>query len=405
MVDFLQNGVVTTLHNLTRRPVEAMESELIDFARRNPMALILPSLYSELNTPALPAIAEELSRVPYVHDVVIGLDRANREEYHEFRSFMGKLPQDTRVLWHDGPRLSALDEELKERNLAPPQPGKGRNVWYCFGYVLAVGRARAIALHDCDILTYNRDLVARLFYPVANPHWDFEFVKGYYARINEQDRMSGRVTRLFVAPLLRSMKKVLGPLDYLEFLDSFRYPLSGEFAMRTDVLQTIRIPSDWGLEVGTLSEVYRNLHPRQIAQVDIADRYDHKHQDVAAGDPNAGLSRMTIEIAKSIYRKLATEGITLNAELFRTIKATYLRTALDMLLQYKYDAEINGLGLDCHGEEETIENFTQSIITAGEQFLANPTEVPFIPNWNRVFSAVPDFQERLIEAVELDSAE
>ncbi|MGB1109535.1 MAG: glycosyl transferase [Gammaproteobacteria bacterium] len=405
MADFLQNGVVTTLHNLTRRPVEEMESELIDFARRMPMALILPSLYSELNTPALPAIAEKLSLIPYIHDVTIGLDRANETEFKEFKAFMGKLPQHTKVLWHDGPRMSALDQELTELGLAPPQPGKGRNVWYCFGYTLAVGRARAIALHDCDILTYERDLVARLFYPVANPNWDFQFVKGYYARINENNRLSGRVTRLYVAPLLRAMKKVVGPLDYLEFLDSFRYPLSGEFAMRTDVLRSVRIPSDWGLEVGTLSEVYRNLHPRQIAQVDIADRYDHKHQDVAAGNPSAGLSRMSIEIAKSIYRKLATEGITLNAELFRTIKATYLRTALDMLSQYQYDAEINGLSIDCHAEEETVEVFTQSIITAGEQFLANPTEVPFIPNWNRVFSAVPDFGVRLIEAVDADNEE
>lgn len=404
MADFQQNGVVTTLHNLTHRPVEELESELIHFARRNPMALILPSLYSELNTPALPAIAEKLSVVPFINDVVIGLDRANRAEFDEFRGFMGKLPQHTRVLWHDGPRMSALDEELKALGLAPPQPGKGRNVWYCFGYTLAVGRARAIALHDCDILTYERDLVARLFYPVANPTWDFEFVKGYYARINK-DKLSGRVTRLFVTPLLRAMKKVLGPLDYLEYLDSFRYPLSGEFAMRTDVLRSIRIPGDWGLEVGTLSEVYRNLHLRQICQVDIADQYDHKHQDVAQGDPNAGLTRMSIEIAKSVYRKLATEGISLNSELFRTIKATYLRTALDMLEQYNYDAKINGLRMDCHNEEKTIEGFAHSIITAGEQFLANPTEVPFIPNWNRVFSAIDDFGDRLIEAVEADNAD
>ena len=261
-----------------------------------------------------------------------------------------------------------------------------------------------LALHDCDILTYQRDLVARLLYPVANPHWEFEFVKGYYARINADDQLSGRATRLFVAPLLRAMKKVLGPLDYLEYLDSFRYPLSGEFAMCVDLLKTIRIPSDWGLEIGALSEVYRNLHPRQICQVDIADRYDHKHQDVAAGDPEAGLSRMSIEIAQSIYRRLATEGISLNKERFRTIKAAYLRIALDMLIQYRYDAQINGLKIDLHAEEEIIEVFTRSVITAGKQFLGNATEMPFIPNWNRVFSAIPDFGARLVEAVEVDNA-
>jgi glucosyl-3-phosphoglycerate synthase len=210
------------------------------------------------------------------------------------------------------------------------------------------------------------------------------------------------VTRLFVAPLLKALRKILGANEYIEFLASFRYPLSGEFAMRTDLAHQIRVPDDWGLEIGVLSEVYRNLSTRQVCQVDIADAYDHKHQDLSAGDPNAGLARMGQEIAKALYRKLATEGVILSAEFFRTLKATYFRIALDMLTQYRQDAAINGLQLDCHAEEVAIETFTQSIIVAGDRFLANPLEVPFIPNWTRVFSAVPDFAERMIAAVEAD---
>ncbi len=38
-------------------------------------------------------------------------------------------------------------------------------------------------------------------------------------------------------------------------------------------------------------------------------------------------------------------------------------------------------------------------MTAGEDFLANPMEAPFIPSWNRVFSAIPDFSRQLLEAV------
>lgn len=48
--------------------------------------------------------------------------------------------------------------------------------------------------------------------------------------------------------------------------------------MRVDVAKTIRIPSNWGLEVGILSEVLRNNALNRICQTDIADRYDHKHQ-------------------------------------------------------------------------------------------------------------------------------
>jgi len=405
MTDFLQNGVITTLHNLTHRPVGELEAELRAFARRRPMSLILPSLYSELTGPALPRIIQELAQVEYLAEIVVGLDQADEAQYRHARDFFSALPQRVHILWNDGPRLRALDAELTECDLAPRNPGKGRNVWYCIGFVLALGRSQCIGLHDCDIITYDRQLLARLFYPVANPASDLRFCKGYYARVSDAGRLSGRVTRLFVTPLLRALRVILGSNDYIEFLDSFRYPLAGEFAMRTDVASQIRIPDDWGLEVGVLSEVYRNLSKRQICQVDIADNYDHKHQELSVQDRGAGLARMSQEIAKAIYRKLATEGVVLSDGFFRTLKATYFRSALDMLVQYGHDAAINGLKMDCHAEELAIESFAQSVILAGETFLANPLEVPFIPNWNRVTAAIPDFPGRLVTAVATDSRE
>jgi glucosyl-3-phosphoglycerate synthase len=402
MSDFAQTGTITTLHRLRPRAVEEIEEELQGFADQNTMALVLPSLFSELEGDALPRIIEELKHATYIDEIVVGLDQADEEQFRHALAFFSGLPQRKHVLWHDGPNLRALDAELAAEGLAPTQPGKGRNAWYCFGYLLARGRHDVVALHDCDILTYSRDMPARLFYPVANPGMGFRFCKGFYSRING-DRLSGRVTRLFVAPLIRALKKMLGNLDYLEYLDSFRYPLSGEFSFKLDEMRLLRIPSDWGLEVGVLSEVYRNINLRHVCQVDIADVYDHKHQELSSGDRSRGLSRMSVEIAKSVYRKLATEGVPMSNSFFRTLKATYFRAALDMLEQYRYDAAINGLELDCHAEENTIEMYLESIISAGEQFLANPLEKPFIPNWQRVFSALPDLGERIIEAVEKDN--
>ena len=77
MGDFYQNGIITTLHNLADRPLEDMERELQEFSSRRPMALILPSLYSELEGEALPRIVDELVKVPYLSEIVIGLDRAD----------------------------------------------------------------------------------------------------------------------------------------------------------------------------------------------------------------------------------------------------------------------------------------------------------------------------------------
>jgi glucosyl-3-phosphoglycerate synthase len=404
MGDFYQNGIITTLHNLSDRPVEELEQELLTFSGKRPMGLILPSLFSELEGVALPAIVDELVKVPYLSEVVIGLDRANQQQYCQALEFFGRLPQQHRVLWNDGPRLQALDKQLQELDLAPKELGKGRNVWYCMGYTLASGKAESVALHDCDILTYDRSLLARLIYPVAHPRFNYEFCKGFYARVAD-GKINGRVSRLLVTPLLRALKKTLGDMEYLEYMDSFRYPLAGEFSFRRDVLNDILIPSDWGLEIGVLSEMYRNYAKNRLCQVDIADTYDHKHQDLSAQNDEGGLSKMSIDISKALFRKLATRGVTFNTEKFRSLKATYYRIALDFVETYHNDAVINGLTLDVHSEEKAVELFARNIMKAGEAFLDRPMERPFIPSWNRVMSAVPDILDQLLEAVEADHAE
>ncbi|MFT4763573.1 MAG: glucosyl-3-phosphoglycerate synthase [Oleispira sp.] len=404
MADFYQNGIVTTLHNLAHRPVEDIESELREFSKKRPMSLILPSLFSELEGDALPNIVQHLKGADYLSEIVIGLDRADEEQYRHALKFFGGLPQHHRVLWNEGPRLQALDAELQELNLAPKELGKGRNVWYCMGYTLASNRSESVALHDCDIVTYDRELLARLIYPVANPRFNYEFCKGFYARVAD-GKINGRVSRLLVTPLLRALKKMFGEMEYLQFMDSFRYPLAGEFSFRKDVLNDIRIPSDWGLEIGVLSEMHRNYANNRLCQVDIADVYDHKHQDLSPDNDAGGLSKMSIDISKALFRKLATHGKTFNTETFRSIKATYFRIALDFIETYHNDAVMNGLTLDIHAEEKAVELFAQNIMKAGEAFLDKPMETPFIPSWNRVISAKPDILERLYEAVEEDNKE
>ena len=404
MGDFYQNGIITTLHNLSKRPVESLEEELMAFAKVRPMGIVLPSLYSELATKALPKIISELQKVPYLSQIVIGLDRANQSEYQHALKFFEVLPQHHRVLWNDGPRLKALDAELKQLDLAPEQMGKGRNVWYCFGYMLATAKVESVALHDCDILTYDRELLARLIYPVANPKFNYEFCKGYYSRI-ANGTLNGRVSRLLVTPLIRALKKVIGSSDYLDYLDSYRYPLAGEFSFRIDVLNDLRIPSDWGLEIGVLAEMKRNYATNRLCQVDIADVYDHKHQHLSEQDDKGGLSKMSIDISKALYRKLATQGTIFDCGTFRSLKATYYRIALDFIETYRNDAIINGLDIDVHEEEIAVELFAENIIKAGNDFLDNPMETPFIPSWNRVITAVPDIFERLVTAVEEDHNE
>jgi glucosyl-3-phosphoglycerate synthase len=270
-----------------------------------------------------------------------------------------------------------------------------------YGYVLASQQSDIIAVHDCDILNYNREILARLCYPIANPSIDFEFCKGFYARLT--DRMHGRVTRLLVSPLIRSLMSILGHIPLLVYLDSFRYPLAGEFAMKVDLARANRIPPDWGLEVGMLAEIYRNCAIKRICQVDICDNYEHKHQPLSPDDPESGLLKMTIEIVKILFRTLAAEGIVLDSGVFNSLLARYVRTAEDTLKRYHADALINGLSFDRHLEEIAVAAFSKGVDLARKSFLDDPLGAPLIPNWNRVIAAIPDFLSTMEAAVEQDN--
>ena len=409
MGSFYQNGIVANLHDFSygtssEANYEKLENDLMKFSKNNPMELILPCLFSEISGKALPKIVNEINKTKFLNHIVIGLDRANKNQYKEASNFFKNLEIPHSILWNDGPRLMELDKELKDKGLSPKEFGKGRNVWFCIGMTLARGKAESIALHDCDILTYEKSLLAKLFYPVANPVFNFQFCKGYYPRVAD-GKMNGRVSRLLVFPLLLAMEKTIGRSEYLDFMKSFRYPLAGEFSFRRNLLPRLRIPSDWGLEIGVLSEMQRNHASNRICQVDLAQKYDHKHQDLSENDDNSGLSRMSIDITKALIRKLATQGNIFTLETFRSIKATYYRAALDMIDIYRSDAQMNDLNFDSHIEEKTVELFALNIMKAGESFFENPMETPFIPTWNRVLSAIPDFLDRLELSVELDNAE
>ncbi len=404
MADFHQNGNIAQFHNLRQRPIEELVYEIETFAQTRKISLVLPCLYSELEGPAMENIVDELSKVTYLHRIIIGLDRATEEQYRHARDFFARLPQKHVVIWNDSPRMKALEERLDALGLAPQEPGKGKNMWSCMGYLISCADSAVMALHDCDIVTYKRDMLARLVYPVVNPNFRYQLSKGYYPRIGE-GKLNGRVTRLLVSPLLIALKKVVGDRDYIDYLRSFRYPLSGEFALRTGILPDLRIPSDWGLEIGVLSEAWRNMGRHAVCQVDIADAYDHKHQTVSEEDAATGLNRMSTDICKAIFRKLAADGTIMTANTFRTLKATYYRCALDLLEFYDNDAKMNGLTVDRHREEKTIELFAENIMAAGHTFMAKPNEAPFIPNWSRVNAADPELVAELKAAVSADEAD
>lgn len=401
MSDFYQTGIITTLHRLGTPSLERLESELLEHAKARPLTLVLPALYSEFEGAAMPGIVSELAKVKYVREIVLALGRATEKDFRKAREFMAPIPYEVKIIHNNGKRIQEIYDTITRNGLDPGQDGKGRSAWLAYGYVLAASNSYAIALHDCDIVTYSRDLLGRLCYPVINPNLDYVFCKGFYSRVT--DKMHGRVTRLLITPLVRSIQSLIGENMFLTFLDSFRYPLAGEFCMTTDMARVNRIPWDWGLEVGSLAEVYRNYSPRRVCQVDIAATYEHKHQALSADDPEKGLMKMAVDICKSIIRTLASGGVVFSQGLFNSLSVAYLRQAEDTIMKYEADAAINGLVFDRHEEAKAVESFTRAIGIAAEVFMKNPMNTPLIPNWNRVTSAIPTILEMLKRAVDEDN--
>ena len=129
MADFYQHEPIATLHRLADRSLGSLETELREFAARRPVALIIPALYDELAGGALGRIVDELCEVDYLGEIIVGIDRADERQFREARHFFSRLPQRTRLLWNDGPRLRGIDDALADHVLAPTAASTRTRGW------------------------------------------------------------------------------------------------------------------------------------------------------------------------------------------------------------------------------------------------------------------------------------
>jgi glucosyl-3-phosphoglycerate synthase len=397
MSDFHQFGPVTAIPRLVSRDPEEMERRIEELARRFPVSLVIPMVPAEMDRPALARIIDELCAVTWIDTLVISLNRAKAEDYRRALEYFERYPSRKVVLWTESPAVSAFVSDMAAAGLYTGEPGKGRACWLAIGLVLAEDRASYIAFQDADVVNYTRWMLGRLVLPAIEPTVDFDFVKAYYARVS--DRLHGRVTRLLLTPLLGAFTRLIGQDPYIGYLSSFRYALSGEFTIKCDLAEKLRLPCDWGLEIVTLFEVLRHRAPGRLCQVEIAERYDHKHQDLSGQDPTQGLNRMARDVIKHLLRTLAAAGVNLSPGLLMSLLAAYQRHAQDAVTDSYAVAVINHLKYDRHGEEQSVHVFTEALRASIDEFLADPLGPPLVPNWSRVWAGVPDANARLLAAV------
>jgi glucosyl-3-phosphoglycerate synthase len=309
-------------------------------------------------------------------------------------------------VWVNGPGIQRIFKKLQAQKIPIGVPGKGQSVWISLGYFFAKEACDVIALHDCDIVTYDRLLLGRLIEPTANPNNDFEFCKGYYARVSPTVmEMKGRGTRLFVTPFVEALTRIMHHREhhlleeFFRYHRAFRYPLAGEFSFLTRLGQALNIAYDWGLEVSTLSEVHERLTPKKIAQIDLCKNYEHKHQGLSEQDPGGGLHRMIVDISKFYLNYIRSHGMPIDDAFIDMLQRTYYNAALGFVKSYSDDAESNNLVYDRHQEELSVRYFRDFIGTAWEQARGEKGGTQ-IPSWNRVIYSVPDIYQDLVRVVE-----
>jgi glucosyl-3-phosphoglycerate synthase len=390
-MDFAQEQI-TRIHDF-KMNFDYMTFRLQTLNDKYPSGVIIPVIDKDVNNPAFERIINCLNECTYLKKVYIAFSGTQSDYENAHRQlYQLKLPHE--IIWCNKPEVNEILDELKIKGLDVTHTrGKGKDLW------LAVGIASldlyAFAIHDADIISYDMTLPTRLLYTVVEPRLDFFFSKGYYARINPETRkMYGRVYRLFINPLLDALqKKIVYPSPFIQYLQSFRYPLSGEVAMYRDVALNLRMPGHWGLEIGMLAEIFRNISAKRVCEVDLG-LFDHKHKEMS---PDALLKTAGDAFITLLRTLTEMEGINVSESSLLSLRIIYRRYAQDKVRQYYADAICNSLDFDRHCEETYVETLSDVILNAGKQYLVDPTTSQ-LPDWLRTISAMPNARERLRKA-------
>jgi glucosyl-3-phosphoglycerate synthase len=369
-----------------------MSNRLTSLKKEYPSGLIIPIIGSDIKSPGLPKMVEEINQCEYLTKVMIALSADDYKDYNEALRLSRSFKVPCQVVWCNKPEVLSVLEELKHKGLdVTSLSGKGKDIWIATG--IASLDLFAFALHDADILSYNKMLPTKLLYPIIEPKLDFFFAKGYYARINFDSRkMYGRINRLFIGPLLEVLQEKLCYSKFLTYMQSFSYPLSGEIALYSDIATNLRVPNDWGLELGLLAELYRNSAYRRICEVDLGF-YDHRHKQVSAGS----LLKTAEDGFVTLLRTLTEmENIEVSEPFLISLHVAYRRLAQDKIRQYHADAMCNNLDFNRHEEEVDVDLLCDVILSGGRKYLQNPIKAQ-LPDWMRAVAAMPNIRERLRE--------
>jgi glycosyltransferase involved in cell wall biosynthesis len=214
---------------------------------------------------------EMVGRVPLLDEVLV-IDSASTDRTREIAESEG-----ARVVQH--PDVLTRYGSFR---------GKGEALWKS----LYETTGDIIIWADTDVRNWHPRMVYGTLGPLLHEP-RLQYVKGYYQRpIVEggvlKEGGGGRVTELVARPLIN--------LFYPE-LSGMIQPLSGEYAGRRSLLESIPFFTGYAVEIGHLIDVTERLGIEGLGQVDL-ERRIHRNQELE------GLSRMSFVILQAVMKRL-----------------------------------------------------------------------------------------------------
>ncbi len=203
----------------------------------------------------------------------------------------------------EGARVFAVEDVLPE---LPRGSGKGNALWKS----LHVCDGDVVVWLDADVRNFGPHFVTRLVAPLlTDPR--VGFVKGFYRRpLHGEATGGGRVTELMARPLISSL---------FPHLAGFVQPLSGEYAGRRSLLETVPFVEGWGVEIGLLIDLVANFGIHAIAQADL-DVREHRNRTLEDLGPQAmailvtGLRRAGVPVDKRLAELVRYDALDQHQE-------------------------------------------------------------------------------------------
>ena len=248
--------------------------------------------------------SELMTRYPLVDEIAV-IDSGSQDKTMEIARSYGA----------DAYLASNIMPDVGERR------GKGENLWKAIFQLTG----DVIVYIDADIKNIHPRFVSGLLGPLLQRP-EVKYVKAFYDRpiaVSSEVRPSGggRVTEILVRPLFSL---------FFPELTRIIQPLSGEYAVRREVLEQIPFPIGYGVETSHLIDVYHRWGMDAFAQTDLDQRVHRNRGTYALGKMAFGILQTFISRARSLGVITGLPELSTSLRQFQAKSAEYQEVVFDI---------------------------------------------------------------------------